>query len=267
MQVQLLNYSDKCFQSLISNLLNVGDGCSIESVHKLRLSIKRLRTLFKILDYSDSATKKTKLQKRIDSLFLYSGYLRDIHVQIDLIRIYRDQIEEVVDTFVSSLINEEKEIKKRYEKEKVKINPFEIVLLNQRLDNTIEELSDSMIENYLRTKIEEQFLLMSRRIDENLDENNLHRIRIMLKELIYTLSIIKKEKIKLKYSQSFVTSLNNLQQKLGRWHDLKVLFDRAIKANNLKIELVELLKFIEVDKNIIQNEVVDDLMKLKLVLL
>lgn len=265
MQAQLLKYSDHCFQSLANNQISVGEDCTIESVHKLRLSIKRLRALLKILDYADGSSKKAKLLKRIDSVFLLSGNLRDVQVQIDLLRIYRNQVGGVVDELISALGKEEKRVARRHKSEITKIDPFDVILLNQRLDNAIEVLDDRMIDNILRTKADGQISQIIQISSGNLDEHKLHRIRVILRELIYTLSIMRKGRPQLNYTSPFILPIKNLQQKLGKWHDLKVLLDRLVQADYPKLQLVHLLRFIEADKHAIRIEVIDDLMNLKLV--
>jgi len=266
MRVQMLEYSDKCFQSLVNSLLSVGEVSTIETVHKLRLSIKQLHALFNILDYSDGSRKKSKILIRIDSLFLSSGNLREIQVQIELLRKYRKQVGVVVDKLIANLLQEGKRIEKRHKEKIAKVNSFDITLLNQRLDNAIEGLDDRKIDNILRAKADALILQIFEMCNENLDETKLHRIRIILRELIYNFSIVKKSKIKLRYSSSFIRSVNNLQQDLGVWHDLKVLSDRMVKAENLKGELVSLLWLVENDKNSIQKKVIDDLLNLSLVI-
>jgi len=90
----------------------------------------------------------------------------------------------------------------------------------------------------------------------NPDEKALHRVRIKLKELIYTLSIIKKGSENLKFDIAIITYLKNLQLRLGEWHDLKVLIDYV---NSIKGESAKLIKVIGFDKQTKLIVVLDEL--------
>lgn len=258
MQAQLLKYTDKCFSSLTTNLFDTKDNCTIEIIHKLRLNIKRLRTIFKILEYRMDKKIEFKVLEMIDRLFLYSGKLRDIQVQILLLKTFQNEIGEEVDIFISIFKKEKKRIEKEVVRSLQIIDPFDIVLLNQRLDNSIEALSDFSIETILQVKTVELFNQIKAIINSEPNEKSLHRIRIMLKELIYTLSVIKKGKNKFRFNPSIVASLKNLQQKLGEWHDLKVLFN---KVESIKVESAKLAQIIEVDRNYLLTGILNDFKK------
>jgi CHAD domain-containing protein len=262
MQAQLLKFSDKCFLSLTNNLIDVWEDCSISSVHKLRLSVKKFNTLLKILEYRNNLAGKNKIVKLIDRVFLHSGYLRDNHVQILLLKFYKDKFGEEARFFISLLKNErirnERTLKRKIEM----INPFDIVLLNQRIDNVIEELDDKMIETAMKVKVDELFLQLNTLVRSDTDENTLHRIRIMLKELLHTLSIISKKNRK-EYGESFISFLESLQLKLGNWHDLNGLYYRIAKNEIYRTKYISLLQTVEDDKNLLQIEAMDELIKLK----
>jgi CHAD domain-containing protein len=261
MQGQLIKYCDKCFLSITSNLYALGADCDRESVHKLRLSIKKLHVLLKLLDFWSNSRKKSKLLKRIDTMFLYAGNLRDIQIQIDLLKLYGNRIEEDVDRLIASLNKEQKKIEKKLKSKIISINPFDIVLLNQQIDNTIEMISDKALTEILHAKVEELMLLIKQNLNDNLDENILHKIRMQIKELIYSLSVMKKGSPVFKHSESFIKNLDKLQDKLGCWHDLKILLDWLNKFNltdegNSRVKLA-----IGADKMIFYDSLVNDLNK------
>lgn len=262
MQAQLIKYCDKCFLSITSNLYTLGADCDRESVHKLRLSIKKLHVLLKLLDFWSSFKRKSKLLKRIDTMFLYAGNIRDIQIQIDLLKTYSERIEVDIDRWIASLNKEQKKVEKKLKSKIVSINPFDIVLLNQQIDNAIEIISDNALTEVLHAKVEELMLLIKQNLNDNLDENILHKIRILLKELIYTLLLIRKGSTDFKFSESFMKSLDHLQENLGYWHDLKILLD-WINTSVVAIEEPFNLKLaVESDKNLLFDQLTNDLKEL-----
>lgn len=262
MQAQLLKYSDKCFLTLANNLYRVADGFNIEFVHALRLCVKKIHTLLKVIDYSDNCKKDSKILKKIDRVFFHSGNLRDIQVQILILKLYKNKKGVEIGYLIKHLMNGKKKEVMKFKRSIASISPFDIVILNQRVDEVVEKLTDATIECTCKDKAEEllrQIINSSKAIN---DENSLHHIRIMLRELIYILNIIKKNHKGFKYSKLFISELDDLQLKLGNWHDLKILledigkFDCANRASAL-------LQAIAIDKQLTQNDIIYDLSKLQ----
>ncbi len=256
MQVRLLKYSDKRFISLTDCLNGVSERFTVESLHKLRLTIKKLYALVGILRYNEEVPVLKNELNIIDQVYIKSGFLRDNQVKIELLNKYQDSIGEEVDCIVKRLKIDNKKYKGNVRLKIKKINQFDLVLLNQRIDNTIEALSDSSIENILHKKANELFDQMSLIIKNNPNEKALHRIRIKMKELIYTLSIINKGGGVSSFDLTIITYLKKVQLRIGEWHDLKVLID---DVNSLKGESTNLIKAIEFDEQTKLKIVLDEL--------
>ena len=259
MQGLILEYSDRCFQSLANNLLNVSGDCSIEFVHKLRLSIKKLHTLFKIINYNDGLIENSKTIKLIDRVFVNSGNLRDIQIQIKLLTFYGDIVGGECNSFILMLEKEKRKVEANLKRSIKRLSHFDVVLLNQRLDNTIEAADNGILEKEFRNRIEDQYSKIKQISNENQDENKLHCIRIMLKNLIYSFSMAKHECNRFEFSSAMIVYINKLQQKIGSWHDLKVLMERISKTESRRAEFIYLFQRISTDKNSIQTEIQEDL--------
>lgn len=260
MQAILVKYSDKCFINLTNNLCEVKDFCTIDSVHKLRLTIKKLYTLFGILGYLEEIPAVKKDLKLIDQVFIKSGLLRDNQIHIEFLKLYQSRIGVEVDFIIEMFKVNIKKHKESVRRKIKRINPFDLVLLNQRLDNAIEELNDASIENILHSNVKELFNHMKGILESEPDEKVWHRVRIILKQLIDTLSIIRKVKRKDEYDLSRITLLKSLQQKLGEWHDLKVLYNSIL---DLEVEAPSLINAIEFDKKTKLINAINDLSKLE----
>jgi CHAD domain-containing protein len=260
MQTLLIQYCDTCFNSLAANIKTVSDDNSIDSVHNLRLSIKRVRALLILIDQAENLNE-SELIKQIDSLFLYSGQLRDIHIQTILLESYRAKVGTEVDFFISYIKKGKNKIIKRLENSVRQVDFFDIVLFNQRLDCFIESLDSSSHEKNCRLKVVRLYEQILQQVNENSSEKALHRIRIMLKELIYSLSIFKKGKLTIDFNVEDIKNLNNLQQKLGNWHDLTILLNK-ITIENSKLGGI-LLQQVKSDIKSLQTEIISSLKNLK----
>lgn len=258
MLMQLLNYSDKCFKTLTNTLCGVEKRCDTESVHRLRLAIKKLRTLLGILNYKEGISAIKKNMKAIDRIFIFSGLVRDNQIQVELLENYRSRVGEEVDLLAKKFKKDNRKCKEAIRLKIKKINLFDLVLLNQMIDNEFETLTDSAIEIILREKANKLFDEINQIAKNNPDEKALHRIRTMLKELVYTLIIIKKGKGKFKVEKSTLIYFDNLQQILGDWHDLEVLFK---SVNQHRFELAKLAKIVEFDKEAKRLDVLFELEK------
>jgi len=263
MQALLIRYSDSSFNSLRSNLINLGEDCSMELVHNTRLNIKKIRTLLDALDYMDNSSSNILIMKKINSLFVHLGYLRDNQVQLSILEFYRKRVGEEVDVIIGYINKGKKKINSNLKKRIRKINPFDITLLNQRFDETIECLDNEGLEEKFQRKVDQGFKQVIELISDSTDEDVLHRIRILLKELIFNLSIMKKAKVNTKYNSAFSVLLNNINKKLGNWHDLSVFMNLINKIDNCSGQANNLLRLVESDKRLIHLEIVEELKKLR----
>jgi CHAD domain-containing protein len=259
MQTLLLQYSDTCFHSLVNNLKWVNGNYSVDTVHNLRLSIKRIRALLTLVDHADSL-KQSKQVKQIDSLFLLSGQLRDIHVQISLLETYRDKVGTEVDHFEHIIKKGKKRVVKRLESSVLEVDFFDIVIFNQRLDCLIEQMDSSQHEKNCRLRVEMLYEQIIQQITKDPSEKTLHRIRIMLKELIYALSVFKKGKMSTDFSADEIKNLNSLQQELGSWHDRVILLSRITKEKNKQNGI--LFQRVKSDISILQTAIISNLLNL-----
>lgn len=235
----------------------------MELVHHTRLNIKKIRALLDVLEYKDNSSNNILIMKKIDSLFVRLGYLRDTQVQLSLLEFYRKRVGEEVDEIVDHINKGKKKINSNLKKKIRKLNPFDITLLNQRFDETIEYLDNENLDEKFQQKVDQVFNQIIKLISDSTDEDVLHRIRILLKELIFNLSIMKKAKVNTKYNSTFSVLFNSIHKKLGDWHDLSVFMSLINKIDNCSGRANDLLRLVESDKRQIHQVIVEELKKLR----
>jgi len=261
MQAQLLKYTDKCFHSLGINLVLALSDSTIESIHSLRLNIKKIRTLLKIIDYKQSIRTEDKTVKALNNIFTYSGLLRDIHIEIQLLITFREQAENEYKSLIRILKNEQKKCEKLLKSSIVKLNPFDIVLLSKRIEQSFEMQSGESLVVILQKKAEYSKREFFQLIKGGLGENSLHRIRIVIKEYINILNLLRKGTGSSQINTSFIEELDNLQRRIGEWHDLKLLHEYVF---NQGFNVPLLIGIIKNEKDKLQIEIKKNLLKIEI---
>lgn len=257
MQAQLLKYTDKCFRSLSFSLVSASD-VSIESTHHLRLSIKKIRVFIKVIDYKQNVRPDSKTIQSINNIFTYSGLLRDTQVQLQILKSLNDKSKNEIEDLIALFKRDQKRWEKLLKNSLKPMNSFNIVLLNQRIDNYIENQNDKTLRGGLEQKAREYQIELLHIFNQMIEEDNLHRIRMLLKEYIYLLSILKKN-ILAQIDISNLENLDNIQRKLGEWHDLKLLYDKILTLPSAQ----NVLEIIKVKKDNFYSIAIDALNMLK----
>ena len=259
MQAQLIKYTDKNFRAFGFNLILVASDSSIESIHNLRLNVKKIRTLLKVIDYKQNVKNNDKTVKALNNIFTYSGSLRDTQIQIQLLKTFKEQAENQFSKIIQALKVEQKKENRRLKNVIIRLNPFDIVLLSQRIEQSIEKQSDESLMLILQKKAERLKMEFVHELKEDIDENSLHRMRIVLKEYINILNLLKKGTgINLLDIINY-KKLDILQRRIGEWHDLKLLFEYIL---NQRLNVPILLGIIKNEKDKLQIEVNENLLNI-----
>ncbi|MCF6241311.1 MAG: CHAD domain-containing protein [Bacteroidales bacterium] len=215
-----------------NNLKIVAQTAPEEAIHDMRVSIKRLRLLYKFMDYCfDKQFKAVKKSKSLSKVFKSAANLRDIQIQTKLI----EDIEEKLNIKLSEWIirNNEKE-KTEIERLKnylKKYNYFKLEkqfvksehLLEVKLKETKADFN-ILINKYFNNRLEKIALLL------NQDKIDYHKIRKRIKEPTYLTEIIN---INTGNVPEKLILLKKLGKLLGDWHDIEV-FIREKKLNTYK---------------------------------
>ena len=173
-----------------------------EDIHKLRTTIKKLRTFNILLDGLLFRDKDFPIE--LKNLFNKLGEIRDIQIQQKILDEYEDNI---FKKNLSLLYNH-------------KISLFEI---NTDFDNEFQYLSDKLdkVEDYhiddqiiinIKSHIENSFNEIYNMM-ENISPSILHSIRSKLKRIYYTLILLGEKNEK----------MYDVQEVIGLWHDYDVI--------------------------------------------
>jgi len=223
MQEHLQKYCNSCFKSLSSNFQHVSKNCSKLDIHVLRLNIKRIWALIDILEKHDPTLRKKKSIKQIDKIFKYAGNLRDLQVEIQLLKAFKNKKLLGIDKLVDIFDRQKKKGKKQFQSQLDKVNSFEIILINQRLNEIIETIDNTEVRKKYHLHTHELQIRLNNAINGIIDKRSLHDIRTLIKNILYSIALLKKAKQRVFIDKPLIDHLNKTQQELGKWHDLMVL--------------------------------------------
>lgn len=217
---------DKIIRKLDKNLKNINklirkikNNNDIEIAHQIRVSIRKSMAILELTsDNSDLINFLKKLMKSLEPL-------REIQVEKTILNSLELSNKENIIKLYSE---EEEKIKKNLLKELRKLD-------NKFLDKLSLKKNKINFKDYkLRTKI----------LIENLNINNLHKLRIGLKKLRYHFEAINEDKAKIK-------KLEEIQEILGQSHDI-VTF--KFLKNMQEQDIINIWKiFIEKETEILNN--------------
>jgi CHAD domain-containing protein len=206
------------FRKTEKELLRLSSGHRAEAVHGFRTAARRLQTLLEQL-VADNNRKHKKLLKILDRIRKPAGKVRDIDVQLEALRILKVPQEPRRKTqLVQTLI----ELRARHEKKLYKLLKTQDVRdVRKRLRRAEESVSfDSSVDPL---SVARKMLNSVPTPQGPIDEETLHRYRLVVKRARYAVEFAPKSA----ESTKFLAELKRLQDALGSWHDWLTLTQTA----------------------------------------
>jgi len=215
---------------------------SKEDIHKLRVAVKKIKCVSALVLFCDPAFRRKKFMKWFKKIFTAAGKLREL--QLEISRLKKLQ-------FSGSLKDYPGHLRKRLKKKK----HFFFSLANGRLRRKLkkrskiiypffEAVNKTGINKFLEEKIREMISIIK---SKNLKEKEAHKLRKILKEFYYSISIfgLKNKQFK---------NIAGYQELLGQWHNDVVLAGFLQKAIDTDNEGKKELRIIKDARNQISSE-------------
>lgn len=208
----------KTFNECHSNLL---EKTTEQDIHKLRTTLKRLKTFNILLD--GLLFRQKDFPVELSNLFKLSGEIRDIQIQQNILEEYSDGYK------VYLLYMYEDRLKKFKIKEDFS---NELQHLTDKLNRVEDYHIDEQIIMNIKSRIEMSYDDI-RNMIKDISPENLHEIRIKIKRIYYTLLMLGE--------LDNVDKLDNIQEKIGLWHDYDVTIENIRKFDN-NLDIIKSLK-------------------------
>ena len=231
----LTYYLETQKKSFLYNYNNVIENFDIDTIHDLRVSIKRLNTLYRFVEFIDNEDFKCKDNfKEFRKIFKSLGKIRDYQVTEDLILNDYSQLknsELILNVFRKK---KKKTIKKFTEKQR----KFKTKKVNSSFNiaaKVIEKIDDSKINLNHQSFIKQSLDLF---LEET--RKNLHNARKRIKDIYYLLEI---QNIKTNTENTYFNKIKLIASSIGNWHDIIVFeFDlkKITKKKHKKVDFTEI---------------------------
>lgn len=194
----------------------------VESVHDMRVAIKRMRALMQTIEHLSPSLSSRKLFKPLKTLFKSAGPLRDVHVQQALVHQWMQKAHRPFHGYYNELKAQELDLRTAFQKQARAFSPECLDFIRSQCTTEISQLSDA----WLVYKINQRFVNLMEDIVfqhhvPDLAENHYHKIRKTSKEARYTLEVLQQLRQDDAY-EVLNQQLRALHQALGQWHDFDV---------------------------------------------
>lgn len=215
---------------------------SKKDIHKLRVAVKKIKSLSALVLYCEPDFRIKKFMKQFKKVFTAAGKLREL--QLEISRLKEMQL-------LSSLNDYSHHLKRRLKKKKHLFFSLANAQLRRKLKKKskmilpyFDSVSKTLLNRFLEEKKNEIMGIMA---STNLKEKEAHRLRKILKELYYTLLIFDAKDKRFE-------NIDRFQDLLGQWHNDVVLKDYLQKALDNKNERENELKIISETRDKISVE-------------
>ena len=216
---KLLGYSRSRFKSLTKLLEKSKEGLNPQSIHRIRLELKKIKSVYCLLDFCVRRFNYSREYKPLRKMFRKAGDIRDYDVLHQLYVRYK-------------IRNYSKNISEKTNKKNKRMAAFsqnaegyimDAEKQERRIKKYFKEFSSRDLEDYF-LRIENK---LSAKLFPQFREDDLHGLRKHCKEIIY-LSEAGKDKKQLVRIKLY----DKLQDIIGQWHDKRVLIDSLLKSKD-----------------------------------
>lgn len=224
MTEKLINYFEKQ-QLLFTEYYNESRrDYTINSVHEMRLCMKRLRALFLFFEALEPDVISTKLLlSSFRKLFKLAGHIRDIQIQKKLALHLEKEMDASYPEYIQYLNKNEKKAIKAFEKKMHGYEPEnDFDMLRNIISETISTYPSDNISLRGQTIILDKFILVKKMTRSKLNTVQLHSVRTKLKQIAYLLKIWKGHDNVTQIIPVERVHLQIIEIKLGQWHDYVV---------------------------------------------
>jgi CHAD domain-containing protein len=245
-----------------------------ESVHQLRVSIKKFRAVSKLLEYlmpESSCDNREQLLKQ-RSLFKLAGSLRDSQVQMILFKYYETELKINVLNFEYVLKRAEQSALRKFNSG---FTSFGKLLADRpfpRLDNkSLNNIPDVSFRTRASKLLDKRMKKLRKAIGAIDSDATLHNVRIQLKQIRYMLSVLSEQDNYFEKYTIDMAGLRTTEIQLGRWHDLTVFretimkyIDRKQQKSNARLQdILTLNGAVAIDIEVFRQQILESFRQLK----
>jgi len=190
-----------------------------EVIHKLRVSIKKIRAILTLVVELDEQAPVNEYSSLMKQIFRPSGKLRETQVNLALI----DGIDNHgLGPYRQYLERREHKQTRRLIRELKRFDMKSLISCDHRLDTWLQGIDEQFLVDRIQSNIQSRQMLIRSLIPGTADIDNLHRIRINVRALSEMLALLQdmQPDTELKAQLDETKSILDV---IGTWHDYDVL--------------------------------------------
>ena len=229
----MVKYFNKKLKSIKFNHALALEQNDFDGVHDLRVDIKRMKAFFNLVESLNPEFNSKNKFKYFRKITKSAGGLRDVQVQQKLAEDIKNALSLEIYEYESFLkdieIDNLESLRNNSERELVnKLDESE-----KAIKGILKKISQIAAETKAQGRfynLNNNMILLSN--DNNLEEEVLHKVRILAKETHYTIEVIQQCFSLFADTGDFVKKIKKVHQNLGKWHDYEI--SRAYLSDFLK---------------------------------
>lgn len=209
---------------------------TFHSIHDFRVSIKRIKAIFRLLDMI-SFEFNSKIQfKPYRSVFKPAGNIREVQVNRNTIKLYK-LTPETKSSFTKYCDKKEGKSQLRLI-EKLSLFDYDLAKNTKKLiKDSCKEISEDEVRMKTDFFIRERIEAIEKIASNSPDELSVHQARINLKEISAVIMLLKKMELQ-GFDKDILHKIKKTEDKLGDWHD-KVVLELFIEKFQKKAKLTQ----------------------------
>ena len=213
----------------------------IEDIHKLRVTIKKLRALWSLMELTNQGEWFKEEHYNLSSkLFSEAGKVREGQINLSMLSKNKSKYLQPYKEYLKSsqeLSNQNLLLHMTV------FDRGKFALLNKELNVLMQRQSSQSILEQSLNYVAEQISEVHRLINELPDDRKLHKIRIHLKAVAEILNLMNNldEESRM---ESYLKDIKEINAQIGKWHDYKVLH-KSLKRFNKKFQMETRNKWLE----------------------
>ncbi len=203
---------------------------SQKNIHRFRVTMKRIRTIYRLSNNLHSVKSKPKILNALRVVYSNYGKKRDLFVQKEILRGYKSVEPIEVEAFLALLDEQEKKDEKLFFKAMKSFQKKSKTFFYRLIRKQGKDFKPVEKYDYVEFIIKKQQLINELSLGITNDDE-IHDIRKHLKDIVYTLEIGMKTKKNFEIETETLNWINELQELLGVWNDYYNLEQSLIKAS------------------------------------
>lgn len=200
-----------------------------------------------------------KTFKPISGLYKSAGKIRDLYIQQNLIKGFRDDAQNESKKCIRWLKKEEKKLLKEFTCSISPIVGEEIKSISESLLNSVRDFAPKVTGKDCCRYVDLEMNTIRKFKFVRPDDETLHQIRMHLKATVYAIQILADAGFSATFYKNQLATLDKLQEDLGYINDLSNLAKMLRTLNSRKVTFPQLEWIVSAKKGKIRNELVQKL--------